>query len=381
MKMPYIFIVDDEPDNFDVIDTLLVDYQYELHYFSNGQDAINSLEILVPDLIILDVMMPEMDGIEVCRKIKLRPHWQSIPILMVTALTSKQDLALCLDAGADDFISKPVNVFERRARIKSLLRTKKQYDRLEQFSVLQRDTINILNRNLEKLNNNLTRSFPHELNTPLNSIYGVIQLLKDDLEELDISEIRMMLVWAEESVIRLENLTQKFLLYLQLELLEHQNKQFKPQPQYSGFSSVGVKTTLTSFAEVFGRGEDLVFNLQEAIVMSSLDDLSFILHELVSNALKFSRKGTKIYLNTTIEDKRLHISLQDQGKGMKPEQISQIGTFVQFDRKQSAQQGVGLGLKIVMKMVDKVGGEFSINSISGKGTTVDIFLPIHQSSK
>lgn len=374
MKTPSLLIVDDEPNNFDVIETLLADYEYDLHYLSNGQDTINSIDILNPDLILLDVMMPEMNGIEVCGKIKLRPNWQSIPILMVTALTSKQDLALCLDAGADDFISKPINSFELRARVKSLLRIKKQYDRMNEFSILQRDTINMLNRNLQELNKSISSSFPHELNTPLNGIRGVIDILKQDLHQLDKLEIQTMLSWAEESAIRLENLTKKFLLYLELELSASQGKVYKPES--CKLSAFAIQKALTFFAETFKRGDDLNFNLQQAIVLLSLDNLSFILHELVSNAIRFSDKGTIIVIETAIENDFLRLTVKDQGKGMKPEQISQVGAFMQFERQQYAQEGLGLGLKIVMNMVDKVGGKFSIDSIYGKGTKVNVYLPI-----
>jgi diguanylate cyclase (GGDEF)-like protein len=133
-----ILIVDDEPRNFDVIEALLNEYDYELNYASSGQEALESLEILEIDLILLDVMMPDMDGIEVCERIKAITKYRPIPIIMVTALTAKEDLAQCLNAGANDFISKPVNALELRARVQSMLRMKQQYDDLQIYlDVLQ----------------------------------------------------------------------------------------------------------------------------------------------------------------------------------------------------------------------------------------------------
>ncbi|MEL7034255.1 MAG: EAL domain-containing protein [Cyanobacteria bacterium J06592_8] len=134
MKKPSILIIDDEPDNFDVIETLLSDQDYELHYADNGKEAIASLDILQPDLILLDVMMPEMDGIEVCQSIKAISQWETVPIIIVTALATKKDLALCLSAGADDFIGKPVNRQELMARVRSMLRIRQQYLQLETFN-------------------------------------------------------------------------------------------------------------------------------------------------------------------------------------------------------------------------------------------------------
>lgn len=131
MNNQSILIVDDESRNFDVIEALLNEYDYELNYASTGQEALESLEILEIDLILLDVMMPDMDGIEVCEHIKSIPKYRPIPIIMVTALTAKEDLAQCLNAGADDFISKPVNPLELKARLQSMLRIKQQYDALQ----------------------------------------------------------------------------------------------------------------------------------------------------------------------------------------------------------------------------------------------------------
>lgn len=132
--MVSILIVDDEPDNFDVIEAFFTDQNYYLHYAASGQGAIDSLEILQPDVILLDVMMPGLDGIEVCRQIKAMPRWKAVPIIMVTALVTKSDLARCLAAGADDFISKPVNRLELTARVRSMLRIHQQYQRLEVFN-------------------------------------------------------------------------------------------------------------------------------------------------------------------------------------------------------------------------------------------------------
>ena len=115
MNSPSILVVDDEPNNFDVIETFLSGLNYQLHYAADGKDAIASLDTYNPDLILLDVMMPEIDGIEVCRQIKGMLKWQAVPIIIVTALNSKLVLDRCLNAGADDFIDKPINAVELRA--------------------------------------------------------------------------------------------------------------------------------------------------------------------------------------------------------------------------------------------------------------------------
>jgi len=141
MNNPSVLVVDDEPDNFDVIETLLPNLGYKLYYASNGQDAIASLDLFKPDVILLDVMMPGIDGIEVCKRIKAMPQWESVPIIMVTALTTKTDLARCFAAGADDFISKPINHLELKARVRSMLRIHGQYQQLVSFNAQLEATV------------------------------------------------------------------------------------------------------------------------------------------------------------------------------------------------------------------------------------------------
>ena len=151
-KLMYsILVVDDEPDNFDVIETLLSDRDYLLHYAASGQEGIASLDIFKPDLILLDVMMPGMDGIEVCQRIKAMPQWAAVPTIMVTALTTKQDLAQCLKAGADDFISKPIDRLELTARVRSMLRIRQQYQQLATFNARLEATVQQRTAQLQKM--------------------------------------------------------------------------------------------------------------------------------------------------------------------------------------------------------------------------------------
>jgi CheY-like chemotaxis protein/two-component sensor histidine kinase len=374
MNIPSILVVDDEPDNFDVIETLLSNQDYQLHYAANGQEALNILEMINPDLILLDVMMPNMDGIEVCQKIKTDIQWKAIPVIMVTALTAKEDLARCLEAGADDFVSKPINRIELLARIKSMLRIKQQYDTIQHFSVIQRNTINILGQNLEELTSNLATNLPHELNTPLTGIMSIITLLQCNLENMNSVEIQDLLSLANQSAHRLESLTNKFLIYLELEL---QTTQQKPMEiARTRVSSSIFERKIKLYADDFNRSSDLVFEIEEANVCLSERYLFIIFQELVDNALKFSQQGTKILVKTEVRDKTLEISLQDQGRGMTTEQVAKIGAFMQFEKKVFAQPGTGIGLKIVKKIVELAGGKFSITSVYQQETLVKISLPI-----
>jgi diguanylate cyclase (GGDEF)-like protein len=129
-----ILVIDDVPDNFDVITALLAGLDCCFHYASSALTALNRLDVYQPDLILLDVMMAGMDGLEFCRRIRTLPEWQMVPVIMVTALASKADLAACLAAGANDFISKPLDRVELTARVQSMLKVRDQYLQLASFN-------------------------------------------------------------------------------------------------------------------------------------------------------------------------------------------------------------------------------------------------------
>jgi two-component system sensor histidine kinase/response regulator len=374
MNAPSILIVDDEPNNLDVIAAQLSDCDYQIHYASSGQEAFSSLDIYNPDLILLDVMMPEINGIQVCQQIKAMPKWQAVPIVMVTALSSTSDLANCLGAGADDFISKPVNPEELRARVKSMLRIKKQFDKIQSLTQIQENTIDTLKISLGALRGNLASNLSHELNTPLYGIIAPIELIKDYLKDRKIAPALEMLDLVEQSATRIEMLTKRLLVYFELEA--SLSKQHLVKPMRTKFSSTAIETTLRSQAQSSNRSNDLVFSLADAEIALSEQYLSTLLYELVDNALKFSSSGTSITVSSQIEGDMLKLSVLDLGRGMTEEQIAKIDAFIQFERETYEQQGTGLGLIICRKIAELTGGQFWISSVYQHETKVHLTLPI-----
>jgi signal transduction histidine kinase len=380
MNAPSILIVDDEPSNFDVIAAQLSDCDYLMDYASSGQEALSSLDIYNPDLILLDVMMPGINGIEVCQQIKAMPKWEAVPIVMVTALSSKADLAQCLGAGADDFISKPVNPEELRARVKSMLRIKKQFDKIQSLSQIQENTIDTLRISLGALRGNLASNLSHELNPPLYGIIAItasIEVIKDYLQDMEIAPALEMLDLVEQSASRIEILTKRLLVYFELEAFV--SKQHPVNPMRTKFSSTAIETTLRSQAQSSNRSNDLVFSLEDAEIMLSEQYLSTLLYELVDNALKFSTSGTSITVSSQIEGDMLKLSVLDLGRGMTEEQIAKIDAFIQFERETYEQQGTGLGLTICRKIAELTGGQFWITSVYQQETKVHLTLPIARS--
>jgi DNA-binding response OmpR family regulator len=376
MKVPSILVVDDEPDNFDVIDTLLTGQGYELHYSANGYDAIASLETFWPDVILLDVMMPEVNGLEVCRRIKSLPTWQMVPIIMVTALSSKEDLARCLEAGADDFISKPVNSLELRARVRSMLRIKQQYDSIQSFSKLQKYTIQILQNSLQELRGNLASSLSHELNTPLSGVLGSLEMLIADVDEMSSEERLELLDLAHRSAQRLEGLTHRFVIYLYVEL---ENE--PPANHETVFTNSLIEYLAQSHAKQVERLQDLTLDVADVEVNVSPQHFQWIIDEVVDNAFKFSAPGSLVQIEGKQENQWFHLWVRDRGRGMTHEQIMRVGAFMQFERSTYEQQGIGLGLKIAKKTTELYGGRFIISSTYQQETAIHITLPIVQETE
>ncbi len=371
-----ILVIDDETYNFDVIQTLLSNQTYKLDYATSGQDALDHLEYYQPDVILLDVMMPKMDGIEVCRRLKSMDMWKHVPIIMVTSLTAKKDIALCLESGADDFISKPVDRIELGARIKSMLRIKQQYDQIKALSKLQENTIYVLQNNMDEVCGNLSSTLPHELSTPLNGVSGAIEMVINDCQNMKAEEIYEWLSLAKQSIQRLEKLTKKFMQYTRLEIFAINPKIDESRNTY--YLELPTRVLIENVCETKAnnRLNDIVLDLEDVDISMNEKDFLSMLNELIENACKFSKAGAPIKVASWAKDNIFHLSISDQGRGMIEEQVNRIGAFIQFERRHYEQQGIGLGLKIAQKIVEIYQGKFSISSIYGQGTTINIELPL-----
>lgn len=354
---PSILIVDDEPDNFDVIETFLGDEGYQLNYAPNGQKALDQLESFQPDVILLDVMMPGMDGIEVCRTIKNNACWQMIPIVMVTALNAKEDLARCLAAGASDFVSKPVNSTELRARVRSMLHIKQQYDDLQALLKLREDMVNMI---------------VHDLRNPLASI-----LLSTDIllrfPELAPTKQQYKVEQIAIAGQQLQSLVDSLLLMAKLE----SGKMMLDLAEID--LSAACLSALSDFAAIAAQKEvKLVSQLPERGGCVNADPAIFrrVLDNLIANAIKFSpSKREVVLLASYLETGGVKIQVIDSGPGVREElrqsifEKYEIGTFM----KGVAQ--IGLGLAFCKMAIEAHDGTISVEDNQPKGSIFTILLP------
>lgn len=355
MNLPSILVIDDEPNNFDVIEALLSDQDYELYYAASGEEGLANLETYNPDLILLDVMMPGIDGIEVCRQIKAMSEWQAVPIIMVTALSAKSDLANCINAGADDFISKPVNAIELRARVRSMLRIKQQYDNLQTMLKLREDMVKMV---------------VHDLRNPLTIILFGLELLKNPNYPQDKQNIKLNQVYSSAQTLQvlIDDL-------LNMALLE--SGQIRLNCTKVDISSV-IESAVSNFEAIANqKNQSLVSQLPKVPCKKINIDATLyhrVLDNLISNAIKFSPHNSQIIVSLEFLCEDCIIQVVDCGPGV-PEQLQQkIFEKYEVGTMMSGVSQIGLGLAFCKMVVEAHGDKICVKSNQPQGAIFEIIL-------
>ncbi|AFY92159.1 response regulator [Chamaesiphon minutus] len=366
-----ILIVDDEPDNFDVIQSLLPGENYRLHYAISGEHAIASLDKFDPDVILLDVMMPGLNGIEVCKQIKAMSKWQSVPIVMVTALSGKEDLARCLTAGADDFVNKPVNGIELRARVSSMLRIKKQHDRIQSFSKLQRHNIHSLTNDLNEIRLDLAAEFSCEFDRPLDIISETTEHLTENIEQLSTAAIIHILGQNNRSTLQLRKLMKKFWFYLQL-VAE------RPESNYGNASipkSIVEQSLKNRFKEIALPG-NIIYEVEDTQLAVNTTHFQWICDELIEYVISNINPRTRTRIFGEVIDDMFHFSLTNYQRDVEKPSMIEMTKSIQLNTSTYEERELKIGLKIVKKLVNNYDGVFLLSGPNEAETAVYLTLPL-----
>jgi signal transduction histidine kinase len=365
--MKKILVIEDETAVRENLVDLLDAEDFDAIAAENGHQGIQVATEEVPDLIVCDVMMPEIDGYGVLTELRKNPQTATIPFIFLTAKADKSDTRKGMELGADDYLTKPFSREELLAAIAT---------RIQKQEVSEKNT----QKKLEELSSNIAHALPHELRTPLNGILGYSQLLFDEFEDLEKPEIQTMLLDIQSSAKRLNRLIQNYLLYAELELAAHQPQRmdFLRRDAISSARST-ISASAQRKAQQAKRETDLQLDLEEATLAISEIHLHKIVEELVDNACKYSESGTAIAVcGSTSGTHSYTLTVMDKGRGMTREQIANHGAYMQFERKIYEQQGSGLGIAIGKRLAELYGGKLTIESIPEEETTVFVVLPIYQ---
>lgn len=367
--MKKIMVVEDTKSVREEVVTILEFEDFEVIEAENGMIGLEYARKYLPDLIVCDVLMPELDGFGLLKLLREESATSTIPFIFLTAKAAKEDWRGGMDLGADDYLTKPFTPEELINAIRTRL---DKHDNLNKQSESR----------FEALCDNIIYALPHEFITPLTAILGYSELLIDTSKEPNVVKIAEGINGSGK---RLERLIQNFLVYSQVEILLS-NPEKVAATQNMSIMNPGsiIKESALAKAKHFKREQDIIIDVEDANVQISTENLRKMTEELVDNALKFSAVGTPISVKVHSNKDTYSIEILDNGRGMTTDQIANIGSYMQFERKFYEQQGMGLGLAISKRLVELHAGSISIESTPGKGTRIFIKLkskPIDKTMK
>ncbi len=361
--MTRILVIEDEDDlRNDILETLILE-GFEAYGAENGAVGIERARKVIPDLIICDIMMPQVDGYQVLQTLREESAMATIPFIFLTAKTARDDIRYGMGLGADDYLTKPFRISELLESVQS---------RLKKRAEIQAQA----ERKLENLRANIATALPHELRTPLNTIIGFSEMLISEAHYLKPDQVADWAQHIHSGAMRLFRLIENYLAYVRVEALAH-------QPEYrERFLNARLEDPVSVIEMIAGeqadlveRYDDLQMNLQaDGAIRISSEDFTAIVQHLVNNALKFSESGTPVEVSFVDQDGDYVLAVKDYGIGMTPEQVDAIGAYMQFDRVIHEQQGSGLGLAIVRRLVELYDGDLSISSVPDDHTIVTVRL-------
>lgn len=361
-----ILVVDDTPENLRLLISVLTSEGYKIRPCNSGKRALETAKQNPPDLILLDILMPEMDGYEVCQRLKADDGTRDIPIIFLSALDEVFDKIKAFDMGGVDYITKPFQVSEAIARIRTQLTLRQQQKELHARNVL----LQKLNRELERSNQELEQFayvVSHDLQQPLQGILGFAKILRlQYLDRLDRDADRYVtrIIKAAE---RMQQLIGDVLNYARVSTIA----QFFPI-DCNGVLAEAIANLQISISQTNAR---LIYK-KLPTVLGNETQLIQLFQNTIGNALKFYRPevSPRIEISAEESDDRWLFCIKDNGIGIDPQDFDRI--FTLFQRPDNRQiQGTGIGLATCKKIVDRHGGQIWVESQLGMGTALYFTLP------
>ena len=365
-----ILVVDDNPANLQVLNGMLKERGCKVRLVTSGPLALRAAEHDAPDLILLDINMPDMNGYEVCKRLKLDTKLKEIPVIFLSALTEAEDKVAAFAAGGVDYITKPFQFEEVEARIELHLKVQGMQREVEAQNRRLEASYERL-RDLEGLRDNLVHMIVHDMRSPLGAITTSLQLLKEDLEgkipEENVNDIESAMMGGSALMNMLNDLLDVSRLEagkmpLEMNLLDLSRV---------ARESVTALRPLAPGREVAVNGEpDIRARCDGNVVRRVIDNL-------VANGLKHTPAGSTLAVEVKETDTGVKISVFDSGPGIPPEYLEHIfDKFGQVTTRNSGKyQSTGIGLTFCKMAVEAHGGTIGVESELGQGSTFWFTLP------
>lgn len=366
-----LLVVDDIPDNVRLLLKVLNEAGFKVLVAKDGKAALEKAQFAKPDLILLDVMMPEMDGFEVCERLRAHEATQEIPVIFMTALSDTIDKLKGFSLGAVDYITKPFQTAEVLARVTTHLKLCKLQRQLqEELKVRKQYVIELEKRNTEL--NVFARTVAHDLKNPLNGVIGYSELLLSDLEHLPHHEAREYLKTVIYSGRKMIDIIDALLLLSKAS--QQENIETHPLEMSLIIDEV-IKNRLFLLIKEF----EVHIHLPESwpIALGYAPWIEEVWANYISNGIKYGGQPPCLELGATPqEDGMIRFWIKDNGKGLSPEEQGKLFIpFTRLHRKQRKVEGHGLGLSIVQQIIEKLNGQVGVESTVSQGSVFYFTLP------
>lgn len=364
----HLLVVDDDATNRDVLSRRLKRQGHTVATASSGREALAMMAAAAYDVVLLDIMMPDMDGYEVLGHIKSDPRLQHIPVIMISALSEVQSVVRCIDAGAEDYLTKPFNPVLLRARMGASLEKKRGRDReTALYAQLQQNYKRL--QEVEKLRDDMRNMIVHDLRTPLTAVIVGVEMLEKH-GALNDSQREMMSIATGGGKTLLGMIND----LLDVEKMEAGATQLHYEELSAAALVAGAVVQVAPLAEM--ERTALVTDIAAGLPLFSGDanKLSRTLVNLVANAIKFTRAGT-VTIAVSQQAEGMRFAIRDTGAGIPAEAFARI--FEKFGQLDAAHKvGTGLGLAFCKLAVEAHGGTISVESTVGEGSTFSFTIPL-----
>ena len=364
-----LLVVDDDASNRDVLSRRLERQGHHLRTASSGLEALQLMREARFDLVLLDIMMPDMDGYEVLGKIKADEALRHVPVIMISAIDEVQSVVRCIEAGADDYLTKPFDPTLLRARVSASLEKKRGRDReAVLYAQLQENYTRL--QEVEKLRDDMRNMIVHDLRTPLTAVIAGVEMLGSHGE---LSEL-------QRTMISIAAGGGRTLLGLINDLLDVEKMESGASLlQYTELSAAALVANAIDQVRTLAEMEEtaLVSDVTDGLPPFSGDrnKLSRTLVNLIANAIKFTRAGTVSVRVSHDEPGHLRFAIRDTGTGIPPESFERI--FEKFGQLGAGHRvGTGLGLAFCKLAVEAHGGSIAVESMPGVGSTFSFTIPV-----
>jgi len=357
---PLVVVVDDEPAILELVQAQLDKENYEVRCFGSAKELLaDAASLANADIMLLDVMMPEIDGFELCRMIR-QQQLRFFPIILITALGETEHKVRGLDTGADDFITKPSNASELRARIRANLRTKRLHDELESA---RREV-----EQLSHLKDLLTDMIVHDLRNPLGSLSLALQLMGDppDPSNVDPSTWSLTRQQIDSALEMCQQL---------LDIRKLQSGELTIGHAEFGIRKVIDKAVSSLRLLANERGISLRIDVPEAHCKADTTLFERIVMNLVNNAIKFSPADDEVTISAVLDDSEMRLTVSDNGPGIPAIFHEKIFELFATTQMNSDAKGYGIGLAFCKLAVSAMKGSIMVDSAPGKGSRFIVLLP------